>query len=302
MSFQVAPGYHKVSLKLGRFTPTQAVNLKSGEQAYSEADWERPNFGKFMVPGLASANDMHLTLKAVGRVLDRTTKRDDLKPERLSKILATANPSGVEPMATAIPAPAVGRLTDDAIERPIFQGMHDADPNLIGYTPNDNQTAMLSGLAVNGGVSEYTITVYTKSTWIEKQAAEAYRLMRPFTVEDVIENLRSDVIIVAANPSTPGKLTEQGIAAGSSAAHVVLSDESKKTVVQPLQEEIGGVSVESAFRFMQYGAVLATFSPTQLKAVENKMESFSLPSRAATESFSRSRRTHRYGSLLGDRK
>jgi hypothetical protein len=219
---------------------------------------------------MPNINDFHLTLTPVNSVLDLTTKEDRPSQQTLNTILATANPTGVDPTAIEQQGPLLGTLTDAQVKDAIFQGMHDNTGASIGYSLNDTETNLLSGMVVKGGVTGYSITVYTAATWIERQAAAAHWLMKSYTEADLDPTMREDVILIVATPSTPGRLDGQGIAAGSSASHVVLSDESKKTVIQPVREATAGVSVESALRSMVYGSVLATFSPAQLKTIQNK--------------------------------
>jgi hypothetical protein len=261
-TFRVVPGYHEISIKCGSLTPTRAFKAEPGKHYFFQMEYEHNKL-------VMNLNDVSITLTQVDSVLDLTTKEEKLSDSELANILAKANPTGAEPGEGGQQQEVVGTLSDDQVKAAIFSGQHDSSVAGIGFHLADTQAEILSSMVVDGGVSGYGITVFTAQAWIELQAADAHRLMKPYSIGDVTPEMRQDVIRVIATPSTPGKLTAQGMSAASSAEHVVLADVSKKNLIQPLKEEVAGVSVDSALRSAEYGAISATFSTEDVKRVQN---------------------------------
>jgi hypothetical protein len=267
VTFKVAPGYHELSAKAGAWNPFRVFSAEPGQQLFFALDFEGPT-----VIGAFHPQDM--TIAPVSAILDSDVKEEKLTDDNLQNILLTANPSGSEPNDAISKADPAKVLTSGQVKSAILQGMHDRYPGSVGISLVDAETALLSGMVVNGGVSGYRITVYTAETYIEHQAAEARELLEPFTEADVTPEMRQEVIFIFASPSVPGRLNAPGMAAASSAEHVVIADESKKIILQPVHEETSGVTVDSALRSKEFGAVGAMFTPEQIKRVQNKNGEF----------------------------
>ncbi len=258
VTFQVVPGYHEISAKLASLTPARAVLVEPGQQVYFALDWEH------------SGSGMKLSLDRVARVLDSGANEQVLSSTTLANILSRANPSGLDPAnAKAEPRDTLRTLADMDVKEAVFQGMHDATTDNLGFALNDTEARLVGALTTDGGVSGYTVTVYSALAWIELQAAKAHLMLKPYSVEDVSPQMRLDVIRVIATPSTPGRLDAEGMAAASSAQHIVLADEERKNILQPLKEMTAGVRVDSALRSMEYGSVGALFTPDQVRSVQN---------------------------------
>jgi hypothetical protein len=264
VSFKVLPGYHEVSAKLGSLTPTRSLHAEPGQRLYFVLDWEHGDSG------------MRLSLRPVKSVLSGSTKEEKLSDEELANILSKANPSGADPNKITDQQIPIPSLSDAEVKEAIFQGMHDSTTDGIGFALNDIQTRAINAIVTDGGVTGYTVTVFTAAGWIEFQAAEAHRQLRSYTEAAVTPLMRQDVVLVIASPSVPGKLNAEGMAAASSAEHIVLADDSKKNILQPLREQTAGVSIDSALRSMEYGAVAAVFTKEQFQRVQNKDGEFDI--------------------------
>ena len=120
----------------------------------------------------------------------------------------------------------------------------------------------------------FSLRVYTPQTWITHRAAEAKRLYLPFTAADVTEDDLAPVLRVMVFPDTPTRLTGPDMAAAQSADHVVLRDEQKTLVVQPLGITPFEQSLSSALRDRVYAGVTATFDLLALDALRQANKEF----------------------------
>lgn len=140
----------------------------------------------------------------------------------------------------------------------------------IGLTLNDVQTAIFSGMACQTcRTSGYTITIYTPEMWIEQQAANAAREMRPFSAADVTDEMRQPDLRIEALPSTADHITGSGLAWSSSVHRVVLSDTSRNVIIQPLQTLHGQIEDNSAFRSVSYASASSAFSMNDVNRIRD---------------------------------
>lgn len=105
----------------------------------------------------------------------------------------------------------------------------------------------------------FSLRVYTPRTWVEQVASNAAKEYRPFAVSDIIEEMLEPVLRVIVYPDKPTTLSGQGIRNASSAEHVVLRDDKKTMVVQPITVEPFTDTVSSALRDAAYQGVEAKF-------------------------------------------
>ena len=105
----------------------------------------------------------------------------------------------------------------------------------------------------------FSLRVYTPTTWVQQQAADAAKFYRPFTLSEITEEMLEPVLRVVVYPDKPTKITGRSLAFTSSAEHVVLRDTAKALVVQPLSEEPFTDTVSSAFRDAAFVGLVATF-------------------------------------------
>jgi hypothetical protein len=105
-------------------------------------------------------------------------------------------------------------------------------------------------------VTGFRLVVYPPAVWIRSAATTAKRELRPFTLTDVTEEMRSNVWHMRVFPSTPTKIN----AGGTSVDHVVMRSKADATVLQPLTKEPFEDTVQNAFGAKAtYSGVLATF-------------------------------------------
>ena len=109
------------------------------------------------------------------------------------------------------------------------------------------------------GNAGFSLRVYTPTTWIAQQAADAAKAYRPFTTDDITDEMLAPILRVVVYPDTPTLLTGAGMSAASSVEHVVLRDANKTLVVQPTTEEPFTDTLSSALRDKAYEGVTATF-------------------------------------------
>jgi hypothetical protein len=99
--------------------------------------------------------------------------------------------------------------------------------------------------ALNLYATGYSVDVYSPIAWVQHLAQTAKHELRPFGVSDVTEDMRADVWHVIASPSTPRELNNR--AGSASVSHVVIRNENKSVVIQPLGKEPFDGSVQNGF-------------------------------------------------------
>jgi hypothetical protein len=105
----------------------------------------------------------------------------------------------------------------------------------------------------------FSLRVYTPKTWVEQLASNAAKEYRPFTISDITEEMLEPVLRVVVYPDKPTYLSGAGMAGSSSAEHVVLRDENKRLVVQPISKEPFTDTASSAMRDMAFQGIIAKF-------------------------------------------
>jgi hypothetical protein len=105
----------------------------------------------------------------------------------------------------------------------------------------------------------FSLRVYTPKTWIEQQASNAAKEYRPFVVADITEEMLEPLLRVVVYPDKPTVISGQGMRNSQSVQHVVLRDEKKTLVVQPISKEPFSDVASSALRDMAYEGIIATF-------------------------------------------
>jgi hypothetical protein len=132
-------------------------------------------------------------------------------------------------------------------------------PGFAPLTEQQKAEAVRQGLALKGAIAGVVLSdasapaasasggppsaaaslalrLYTPETWIQQQASDAARQQRPFTVGDITAEMLEPVLRVVAYPADATRATARGAADGSVAEHVVLRDDSRRLVVQPLSK------------------------------------------------------------------
>ena len=107
--------------------------------------------------------------------------------------------------------------------------------------------------------SGFSLRVYTPMAWVEQQASNAAKLSRPFTVSDITEEMLEPVLRVIVYPDRLTQLTASGMSDTSAVKHVVLRDENKQLVFQPISLEPFTGIASSAPRDLAYQGLVAKF-------------------------------------------
>lgn len=125
----------------------------------------------------------------------------------------------------------------------------------LGYGTNQQSNA----------VTGYTLRIFTPRAWIARMKQEAKRKYKAFEVADVTEEDRLPILRVLVSPSTPERVTAEGLQRAAGVDHVVLRSEDKKVVIQPLVIDSYIVEVSNAMggRAELKGAI-ALFSMEEL--------------------------------------
>ena len=194
------------------------------------------------------------------------------EPDHPEPILPVASPH----IVTA-PSSTYHVLNDSEVAAAVLKGSHER-PSGIGLTLVDLQTALISGmLCKECGQSGFSIVVYTPLKWIEYQAAVAHRQLRPFSYEAVTPQMREPILRVMAYPSKADYISGTGLSFSSSVMRVVLTDDTKQNIIQPLTNENGIVETNSALRSYSYTSASASFSLSdvdQIRGEDDKGEFF----------------------------
>jgi hypothetical protein len=107
--------------------------------------------------------------------------------------------------------------------------------------------------------STLSVRLYTPRTWIEQQASDAAKQGRPFTARDITADMLEPVLRVVAHATEAAPLSGRGAPGGSAAEHVVLRDDSRRLVVQPLSKAPWPDSPASAASVRAAQGLVATF-------------------------------------------
>jgi hypothetical protein len=124
-------------------------------------------------------------------------------------------------------------LTDAEVQAAIDRGSS-GKPHTIGLQLHDVENSAFSSLSCSTcGQTDYFVTVYTPSQWIEAAAAAAKNVNKTFSLANVSDAMRRPVLRVTAQqirnsggrrvPPTPIQ-------------QVTLTDQAKKEIIQPLVE------------------------------------------------------------------
>lgn len=94
-----------------------------------------------------------------------------------------------------------------------------------------------SFLAADGGASSgFWVEAFTPMTWVMQQASLASKKYQAMSAP-VAPELLEPVLRVIAHPDTPNQVSAKGMVGSSSVEHVILRDEKRKIVIQPMWTE-----------------------------------------------------------------
>lgn len=109
----------------------------------------------------------------------------------------------------------------------------------------------------------FRIFVYTPTTWIQNEAAEAKRNYQTLKIDD---ELIAPLIRITAFPNMPERVNSPG----ESVKHIVIRDKDEKLVVQPLDSTPFEESAGNAFgASVTYTGINATFPLDKVQEVRN---------------------------------
>ncbi|MGE0456243.1 MAG: hypothetical protein AB7O37_21025 [Vicinamibacteria bacterium] len=123
---------------------------------------------------------------------------------------------------------------------------------IAGLRLEDAGRAFMNAMAALGGnqnsspqTTGFAVELYTPLAWIQQQASFAAKQYRTFTFDDVSEDMLRPVLRILVHPDKPMDSRSSGSA--SSVEHVVVRDEAKKRVIQPLLKEPFSTELQNAF-------------------------------------------------------
>jgi hypothetical protein len=188
---------------------------------------------------------------------------------------AEARPLAPAPTVQEQVAPPL--LTRDEIQAAITLGMA-AKGKVMGLVLTDVGRGIMNALAATKYNSSplgsgFSIIVYTPTAWVEQQASDAAKEYRTIAPEDLSsEEFQAPILRIVIHPDTPGTLGGGNAGAKAvaafSAQHVVLRDETKRIVIQPLGKEEYGEEVANGLGARQtYAGIRASFSLDEIGKV-----------------------------------
>jgi hypothetical protein len=113
--------------------------------------------------------------------------------------------------------------------------------------------------------SGYEIIIYTPAQWIEAKAMKAKRELTTYTIADVTPEMRQPLLHIVAWPDLPNTLG--GVPSASNVHKVVLADETKQILIQPLSNEPEAVKVATTFSDKSYNKDIVTFAMEDVSKV-----------------------------------
>lgn len=129
-----------------------------------------------------------------------------------------------------------------------------------------NAMASLNGPGAVTAGTGFRLAMYTPLTWVQQQASDAAKVYKPFRPEDVTDDMLRPILRIVVYPDKATDFRNQ--AQTSSVEHVVVRDEAKRQVVQPLSMEPFAESTQTAGGAqLHYNGLMVTFDLDQVKAL-----------------------------------
>jgi hypothetical protein len=274
----VLPDANRQPLRVVRAGSTLRLVEQSGEWTYvqfSDPDYER-RFGyiqtKF-VHVLAPEPSEPIVLTAPEaeglRRADQSVAR--ARPV-VAQPVAAPPPSLAAPSALLPAAPPAHTLSDQDKADAVRLGIqHKGRLTGLSLTNSGRPFANASITAANRDAATdgtgFSLRVYTPRTWVEQMASNAAKASRPFVVDDIKDQMLEPVLRVVAYPNKPTVRSDTGVSGASSAETIVLQDEYKRTVIQPLSKEPFVDIVSSPLQELAYQGIVATFPLESLRGI-----------------------------------
>jgi hypothetical protein len=199
--------------------------------------------GKPSQPATQSASGPVSRSSAPAATSERPSASVDLDRVREAPA-AAANGTLTNPLTPAVPRDAGERrirpFTDQQIAANIQIGLK-ARGRTQGLVLEDSFKRFTAALTAGGtgptASNGFSVTAYTPLAWVRQLASDAAKEYRQFGTESVSDEMLEPMFRVVAFPDTPNTVTAEGLRGTASVQHVVLRDESRKIVVQPVSKE-----------------------------------------------------------------
>jgi hypothetical protein len=163
-----------------------------------------------------------------------------------------------------------GSLSDQEKGAAVQYGLK-AKGRFTGLAISDTSRSIMNAFAAMGSSNTtpsgtgFSLAIYTPQTWIAQQASNSAKRYETFRVSDITEDMLSPVLRIIVHPDTPNRITADGMRYTSSVQHVVLRDEAKTFVVQPISESPFSETTSSALRDVSYQGMQANFPVSGLQ-------------------------------------
>jgi hypothetical protein len=152
-------------------------------------------------------------------------------------------------------------LTPDDQHNAILRGTTYLKGRVTGLVLIDQDRAFTNAMRTSDTTigTGFSVRIYTPTTWLQQQAADAAKEYRPFTERDITPEMLEPVLRVIVHPDMPTQLTAADMRRATSVQHVVLRDTARQMTVQPTTKEPFTETVSSAHRDAAYQGLVATF-------------------------------------------
>lgn len=266
--FQLLPGHHEITAKAAQQERTLEMDVAPGADYFVSLDAEVSGLKRSVFSaGLAGNAQFVVNLVRVDAVPIEHPKTEKLDDSVLAALKASTFANPFDSSSERLP---VTTLTDEQVKAAILQGSYDRDLGQIGLTLNDTQMNLGSHiLTPEYAVSGFTVILFTPERWVEYEAALAKHELRPFGLADVTSGMRLNALHVVALPSSPDRLNGANMSAASGVDRVAICSAKCAQTIQPLSEETGKVTLDSALRSIDYTKLASTFNAAEVDALRN---------------------------------
>jgi hypothetical protein len=197
-------------------------------------------------------------------------------PQRASP----SNSKAVSPVAStdtklssgpAISSRAGSALSDSQIAEALALGGKEKGQQQ-GLVIRDSEQGFANALSTSpGSHNGFELRIYTPARWIRQLAANAAKEYRTLGVADISEEDRRQILRVFVEPDTPTHVSAAGVRFARSAQHVVLKNEQKTFVVQPISKEDVSQEVSNAMGGRaSFSGLRTSFDMNDLREVRGK--------------------------------
>ena len=256
-----------------------------------EGEWCRVVFRDQLSERTGYVEARNIDVVSVASSPDRTTAKASTSSSRPTEHVSHESPTPmspvVSPSSSVVPAPvntisenssALGTLNADAVAQALIVGgrSHGGEQGLQLLDSGQLWAAALSASSSGATASSgFSVRAYTPIAWVRQLAADASKEYRRLSAEDLSPDQTELVFRVFVDPDTPNTVTARGMVGTSSVQHVVLRDESRRVVVQPISKNSVSQEVANAMGGRAtFQGVVAEFAMDDLREVRGKSGEF----------------------------